>query len=164
MQTTLAPAPSAVRTTHVPLPRTPRRAHPSWPLAVPPSRAHHSCPVAACVLAVGRDVPSRRIAPLPCAAWHRASSSCAFAVGRDVPIAPHRPVAVRGLASRAHSCFLAVHHRRALPERRDARAAVPLGSRRRACARGGSTPQNRKTGFCVFAPSMARFPYCCCSR
>ena len=81
MQTTLAPAPSAVRTTRVPSPCS---------LAVPPSRAHHSCPVAvlhSCAFAVGRDVP---IAPSPCAAWHRASSSCAFAVGRDVPIAPPR--------------------------------------------------------------------------
>ena len=84
MQTTLAPAPSAARTTRVPSPAPspspPRRAHHSWPLAVLHSYA----------FAVGRDVPSRRIAPSPCAAWHRASSSCAFAVGRDVPIAPPR--------------------------------------------------------------------------
>ena len=104
--------------------------------------------LASCVLLVRLCGRARcPIAPSPCAAWHRASSSCAFAVGRDVPIAPPRHGAVRGLASRAHSSPVAyaplvrlgIPHPFVFPRRRPSSritraarcsAAGPPGSRR----------------------------------
>ncbi len=62
--------------------------------------------------------------------------------------------AVRGLASRAHSCSLAVDHRRALPERRDAR---PPGLPARAAIYPRALPERRDGDIAPYR-NYAPFP------